>query len=376
MDVAQCSVVFEREAHRVKHGHVAGRLAPGGLACQHAPQLGDGVVGRQLLYVALDAGLRLVFHKDLCGAQHIGVQLGLARAVAAHRVQVHAGLDHVGRHDGGVGLVGGDGRDDVGTARRLGCRRCGHHAQAGHGCQVALQFRCGGRVNVKHPQLVHPQKGVERYGLELTLRAVANERHAARIGPCQGPCGHGRCGRSAQRGGQRQLGHQQRVAGSHFGQHTKRHHRGQPADGVAGVPVDVLEAVVRVVGHGHELDHAARAVAGHAGRLVKVLPAQVVAVQVLGQLGHEAGRGDVVNELGQRGKVDQAGHESLRCKAAHKTALRTVSIGLRWPAAPRRSRRSFWGRSVNQKSNVAVQRKKFSRGHAPANSPQAAQIVL
>jgi hypothetical protein len=36
----------------------------------------------------------------------------------------------------------------------------------------------------------------------------------------------------------------------------------------------------------------------------------------------------------------------------------------------------FWGRSVNQKSNVAVQRKKFSRGHAPANSPQAAQIVL
>lgn len=43
--------------------------------------------------VAFDAGLGPVLHKDAGSAQHIGVQIGLAGAVAVHGVPVHAGLD-------------------------------------------------------------------------------------------------------------------------------------------------------------------------------------------------------------------------------------------------------------------------------------------
>jgi hypothetical protein len=88
---------------------------PGAVAAQHLPQFGHGEVGRHLLHVALDAGLRLVLdeHRSRLAARR--VQLGLARAVAAHGVEVHAGLDHLGRDDGGAGLVGGDGGHDVGA---------------------------------------------------------------------------------------------------------------------------------------------------------------------------------------------------------------------------------------------------------------------
>ena len=91
---------------------------------QHAPQLGDGEVGRHLLDVALDARLRLVFDEHPRPAQHVGVQLGLARAVATDGVDVHAGLDHVRREDRGACLVGGDGGDDVGAAHRLARCSC------------------------------------------------------------------------------------------------------------------------------------------------------------------------------------------------------------------------------------------------------------
>ena len=53
---------------RVEHGDLAGR-APTMLARTAPPQLGDGEVGRHLLDVALDAGLRLVLDEhEACAA--------------------------------------------------------------------------------------------------------------------------------------------------------------------------------------------------------------------------------------------------------------------------------------------------------------------
>ena len=72
-----------------------GIAAPGRRAGQHLPELGDGEVGRHLLDVAFDARLRLVLDEHRAAlAARSAVQLGLARAVAADRVDVHAGLDH------------------------------------------------------------------------------------------------------------------------------------------------------------------------------------------------------------------------------------------------------------------------------------------
>ena len=88
--------VLEREADRVEHRDLLRIAAARGLAGEHAPELGDREVGGHLLEVALDARLRLVFHEDRARAQHVGVQLGLAGAVAADGVDVHAGLEHVG----------------------------------------------------------------------------------------------------------------------------------------------------------------------------------------------------------------------------------------------------------------------------------------
>ena len=55
-------------------------------------------------------------------AQDVGVQLGLAGAVAAHGVEVHAGFDHLRQQDGGIALVGrGRGHDVAAAPPRLCC---------------------------------------------------------------------------------------------------------------------------------------------------------------------------------------------------------------------------------------------------------------
>ena len=65
------------------------------------------MVGGKLLDLALDPGLRRVFDEDVGPQQDVAVQFGLAGAVAADRVDVHARADHVVGQDGGVLLVGG-----------------------------------------------------------------------------------------------------------------------------------------------------------------------------------------------------------------------------------------------------------------------------
>ena len=190
------------------------------------------------------------------------MQLGLAGAVAAHGVDVHAGREHIGGEDGGVGLVGRHGGHDVGAAHGLGRAGAGHCAQA-CALQIGLQLGGGGRVGVEQSQRGDAQQVVKRQRLELALRAVANQRHGAAARPRQGAGGHGRHGGGAQRGGEGELAQQQRRARGHIGQHAKRHHGGQTPACVLGVAVDVLERIGLTVGNGHEFDHAVARVAGH-----------------------------------------------------------------------------------------------------------------
>ena len=90
---AQRRIVLQCEADRVEHRDFLGVAAAGLLALQHFPQLGDGKVGRHLLDLSLDARLRRELDEHAGLVQDVGVQLGLARAVAADRVDVHARLD-------------------------------------------------------------------------------------------------------------------------------------------------------------------------------------------------------------------------------------------------------------------------------------------
>ena len=203
------------------------------------------------------------------------MQLGLAGAVAAHAVDVHAGRHHVGGDDGGSCLVCGDGGDDVGTKGGLRSAAALHQAQRG-AAEVAHQLGGGHRVDVVQAQLFNAHQVVKGQGLEFALCAVADQRHDPAVRTGQGLCRHHRGGGSAQRRGQRQLAHQQWDAGIHIGQHAKGHHRGQAALGIAGVAIDVFEAVGFGIGDGHQFDHALGRVVGHAGRLVKFFPAQKV----------------------------------------------------------------------------------------------------
>ncbi|MNV49190.1 hypothetical protein D3C71_1411370 [compost metagenome] len=155
------------------------------------------------------------------------MQLGLAGAIAAQGIDVHARLDHVGAEDGGVGLVGRNGSDDVHALDGQGGAIKTEDAQGRRGGgQVGLQLAGGVRVHVVHVQRVDAQHVVESQRLEFGLRAVADQGHRTRVGPRQRPRGQGRCDGSAQGGGQRQFADQQRFARVDLRQGAKGHHGG------------------------------------------------------------------------------------------------------------------------------------------------------
>ena len=142
-------------------------------------------------------------------------------------------------------LVGGDGGDDVGAAHRLGGarrrRRSRARARRRAGCATSLAVASG--VDVEQAHVVDAEQVVEGERLELALRAVADQRHHAAVGPRQAPGGHHRRRGGAHRGGQREFAEQHRAAGVDVGEHAERHHGGQAGAGVLRVAVDVLEAV-------------------------------------------------------------------------------------------------------------------------------------
>ena len=103
----------------------------------------------------------------------VAVELGLARAVAADGVEVHAGLDHLGRQDFRAGLVGGAGGDDVGAADGVGGRGGADDAEAGAG-EVGAELVDGLGVGVEDADFLDAEERLERERLELGLRAGAD----------------------------------------------------------------------------------------------------------------------------------------------------------------------------------------------------------
>ncbi|MCY1176979.1 hypothetical protein D9M73_172670 [compost metagenome] len=233
-------------------------LATRHLAVDHLPELGGGRIGGHLLDFAFDTALRFVFD-DYPGAfDDVAVQFGLARAVATHGVEVHAGYDHIRGEDGGVGLVGGHRGDDIGPAHRIGHGAGDAQLEAGAVGQVGDQFGRSGRVDVIQADFIDAQQGIEGDGLELALRAIADQRHAAAVFSRQVAGGQGRGGCGADGGGQGHFAEQQRCTGIDARQGAEGHHRGQAMASVLRMAVDVLEGVAAGVRDWHQLDHAIR----------------------------------------------------------------------------------------------------------------------
>ncbi len=190
------------------------------------------------------------------------MQLGLAGAVAADRVQVHAGRDHRRRQDHGVALVRSHRGHDVGTSAGLARRRGAYDAQVREfrdRVEVAHELGRGPRVDVEQAQFADAEQPVKRERLELALRAVADQRHHPAVGPGHPPgreCGHGR---RTQRRRHGEFGQQERVTGIDRSEHAERGDREQTLCRVLRVAVHVLERVQRPVGRGHQLDDADRA---------------------------------------------------------------------------------------------------------------------
>jgi hypothetical protein len=199
-----------------------------------------------------------------------------------------------------MGLVGGDGRHDVGALHRLGGAVANLDRQPAAG-EVGDQPGGGGGIDVVHAQPVNAHQMLERDRLELALRAIADQRHHAAPGAGQQLRGHCRRGGGAHRRRQRQLAEQQRRAGSHVGQHAEGHHGGQAPAGVARVAVDILEAVAVAIRDRHQLDDALACMVRHAGGLVEILPAQEVGPDALGD-GCDAGaQAAAADQRGDRG---------------------------------------------------------------------------
>src|SRR6185312_11364922 len=75
--------VFDGEAHGVEHRDLLFARAPHLGSGDDLPQFRDGEVGRELLNLALDAGLLRELDEDIRSLQNLDVELGLAGAVAA-----------------------------------------------------------------------------------------------------------------------------------------------------------------------------------------------------------------------------------------------------------------------------------------------------
>lgn len=271
---------------------------------------------RQLLDLTFDTGLWLVLDEHPRVAQHIGVQLGFARAVTTHGVQVHTGLQHVGGNDGGVGLVGRYRGDDVHAFHCLGYRAGPADGQAAVFLEVGDKLGGGQRVGVVGDDFFDAQVLVEGQGLEFALRAVADQRHLARVraGQCLGCHQRSRCG--AQGGGDGQFGQQHRVTGVDIGQYTEGHHRMQVACSIGRVAVDVFEGIAAFVGDRHQFDHAHFRVAGNARGLVKRLPAFEIVPQGSGKLANKRRYANVMHQVRHGWNINEIRHALAPCYCA------------------------------------------------------------
>ncbi|MNT26981.1 hypothetical protein D3C72_1625870 [compost metagenome] len=88
-------------------------------------------------------------------------------------------------------------------------------------------------------------------GLEFTLRAIADQRHAPAVRARQVTGGQGRGGSGADGGGQGHFTEQHRSACVDIAQGAEGHDREHAALGILRVAVDVLEGVQVAVGYRH-----------------------------------------------------------------------------------------------------------------------------
>ncbi len=327
MHIAQRGVVLQRKADRVEHRYFVIALAARLLAAQYLPQLGHGKVLGHMLDLAFDTALRRKFNEDLGVGQDRGIELGLAGAVAPHRIQVHAGLHHRTADDGRIGLVGRDRGDDVGPLHRLGRALAALQLHAGDlRPEVVDELVGGGRVNVKQAQALDAQQAHKGQRLEFALRAIADQRHGSAAAPRQQLGGHYRGGGSAQGGRQSQFAEQNGRAGVGPHQRAKGHDRRNAQLRILGVAVDILEREVAGIGHRHQLHDAVWGVLGQARCLVKILPAREILLQRADQAAQQF---DQPHALHQRGSGIGAEKVNLAWVGCHGDGSWFVVIAAR-----------------------------------------------
>jgi hypothetical protein len=144
-----------------------------------------------VLDLTFEAGLRFVLDEHLGATQGGRVEFGLAGAVPAECVDVHAGTHgRVLQHDR-VALVGGAGGDDVRTGARLPSAGGPVHREPEVAC-VARQLVHRAGVDVEDPEVIDAEDRTERQRLELRLGTTADHRHHRGVRPGQGARRHRR----------------------------------------------------------------------------------------------------------------------------------------------------------------------------------------
>src|SRR3546814_1787527 len=83
------------KADAVEQRDLSGIDAARGFAADHAAEFRHRIAVRHLLDFAFDPRLGLEFDESGCARENVPVQFGLARTIAADRVDVNARADHI-----------------------------------------------------------------------------------------------------------------------------------------------------------------------------------------------------------------------------------------------------------------------------------------
>jgi hypothetical protein len=133
--------------------------------------------------------------------------------------------------------------------------------------------------------------------LELALRTIADQRHAAAVAPrhpARRQRGHG--GRS-QSGRESEFGEQDRVARIHLGKHAECGHGQQALRRVLRVTIHVLERIQPTVADRHQLDHSDGRMHRVSRRFVELIPPLVIRLDFPRQCLDERGRSGLSHEF-------------------------------------------------------------------------------
>jgi hypothetical protein len=225
---------------------------------------------------------------------------------------MHSRFDHVAGYQSGAAAVGSHGRDDIRAAAGFDCAGTQHRLNV-EPAQVGDQLAACAHVDIEQSQDPDAEKIVKRQRLEFALGAVADERHrttlrAGQAAGCQR--GHGGC---PQRGGQRQLAQEFRLAAFHARKCAKGHHCRTAQPAIARVPVDVLETPALPIRHRHQLDDAVRRMAGKPGSFLERRPTQEIGLDASGNALQAGADAERAHQLRCRGCAE----ETDSCSSSH-----------------------------------------------------------